>query len=135
MKAKSLTISGDVRPEYDFDYSGAVRGNYYRRLLKEGANVVVLDPDFAKVFRSSAAVNEALRSLLCAGRLQLIATIEDPAVIQRILAHLGLPGTRDDPQPPWSMTAAGAEQPTLPDVTVYAVPEAGAAADVCPAGA
>jgi hypothetical protein len=32
--------------------------------LKEGANVVVLDPDVAKAFRSSAAVNEALRSLL-----------------------------------------------------------------------
>jgi hypothetical protein len=36
--------------------------------------------------------------------MQLIATIEDPVVIQRILAHLGPPGTRDDPQPPWSMT-------------------------------
>jgi hypothetical protein len=50
--------------------------------------------------------------------MQLIATIEDPAVIQRILAHLGLPDTRDDPQPSCSMTAAGAEQPTLPGVTV-----------------
>jgi uncharacterized DUF497 family protein len=36
-------------------YSKAVRGKYYRRLLKEGANVVVLDPDVAKAFRSSAA--------------------------------------------------------------------------------
>jgi hypothetical protein len=53
-----------MRPEYDFDYSTAVRGKYYRRLLKEGANVVVLEPDVAKAFRSSAAVNEALRSLL-----------------------------------------------------------------------
>ena len=54
----------DMRPEYDFDYSTAVRGKFYRRLLKEGANVVVLEPDVAKAFRSSAAVNEALRSLL-----------------------------------------------------------------------
>jgi hypothetical protein len=61
---------------------------------------------------------DVLRCPRCAGRLQLIATIEDPAVIQRILAHLGLPDTRDDPQPPCSMTAAGAEQPTLPGVTV-----------------
>jgi hypothetical protein len=53
-----------MRPEYDFDYSRAVRGKYYRRLLKEGANVVILEPDVAKAFRSSAAVNEALRSLL-----------------------------------------------------------------------
>jgi ribosome-binding protein aMBF1 (putative translation factor) len=30
----------------------------------EGANVAVLEPDVAKVFRNSAAVNEALRSLL-----------------------------------------------------------------------
>ena len=61
---------------------------------------------------------DVLRCPRCAGRMQLIATIEDPAVIQRILAHLGLPGTRDDPQLPWSMTAAGAEQPTLPGVPV-----------------
>jgi hypothetical protein len=27
----------------------------------------------------------------CGGRLRLIALIEDPAVIQRILRHLGLP--------------------------------------------
>lgn len=64
MKAKSNVSSYDMRAEYDFDYSKAVRGKYYRRLLKEGANVVVLDPDVARAFRSSAAVNEALHSLL-----------------------------------------------------------------------
>jgi len=64
MKAKSNVSSDAMRAEYDFDYSKAVRGKYYRRLLKEGANVVVLDPDVVKAFRSSAAVNEALRSLL-----------------------------------------------------------------------
>lgn len=53
-----------MRAEYEFDYSKAVRGKYYRRLLREGANVVVLEPDVAKAFRSSAAVNDALRSLL-----------------------------------------------------------------------
>ena len=64
MKAKSAASSDDMRAEYGFDYSKAVRGKYYRRLLKEGANVVVLEPDVAKAFRSPAAVNEALRSLL-----------------------------------------------------------------------
>ena len=64
MKAKGLEVPNDMRREYDFDYSRAVPGKYYRRLLKEGANVVVLEPDVAKAFRSSAAVNEALRSLL-----------------------------------------------------------------------
>ena len=64
MKARERTERNEMRPEYDFDYSTAIRGKYYRRLLKEGANVVVLDPDVARSFRSSAAVNEALRSLL-----------------------------------------------------------------------
>jgi transcriptional regulator with XRE-family HTH domain len=31
---------------------------------RDGANIAVLEPDVARVFRSSAAVNEALRSLL-----------------------------------------------------------------------
>ncbi len=64
MKARPRTDRDEMRREYDFDYSTAVRGKYYRRLLREGANVVVLDPDVARSFRSSAAVNEALRSLL-----------------------------------------------------------------------
>lgn len=64
MKARSKKPSNDPRPEYDFDYSKAIRGKYYRRLLQEGANVAVLDPDVAKAFGDSASVNEALRSLL-----------------------------------------------------------------------
>ena len=64
MKARERTRPDEMRPEYDFDYATAIRGKYYRRLLKGGANVVVLDPDVARSFRSSAAVNEALRSLL-----------------------------------------------------------------------
>ena len=54
----------ELRPEYDFDYSKAVRGKYCRRLLEEGSNVVILDHDVAKAFHDSASVNEALRSLL-----------------------------------------------------------------------
>lgn len=64
MKANSQIKNDEMRPEYEFDYSSAVRGKYYRRLLKEGTNIVVLEPDVARAFRSSAAVNEALRSLL-----------------------------------------------------------------------
>ena len=54
----------ELRAEYDFDYSKAVRGNYFQKLLKEGSNVVVLEPDVAKAFPNSAAVNDALRSML-----------------------------------------------------------------------
>ena len=64
MKAKDHPGRDEMRPEYDFNYSTADRGKYYRRLMKDGANVVVLEPDVAKAFRSSAAVNDALRSLL-----------------------------------------------------------------------
>ena len=64
MSTKGQAKGGEMRAEYDFDYSTAVRGKYYRRLIQEGANVVVLEPDVAKAFRSSAAVNDALRSLL-----------------------------------------------------------------------
>ncbi len=52
--------ANQMRAEYDF--SGAVRGKYYQRYL-ESTNVVVLDPDVAKRFKNSTAVNEALRSL------------------------------------------------------------------------
>ena len=64
MKAKSPALPDYLRPEYNFDYSTAVRGKYYRRIMREGADVAVLEPDMAKVFRNSAAVKEALRSLL-----------------------------------------------------------------------
>jgi hypothetical protein len=64
MKAKRTNHVAQMRAEYDFDYSKAVRGKYYKRLLKEGSNVVVLDRDIAKAFPNSAAVNKALRSVL-----------------------------------------------------------------------
>ncbi len=64
MKAKTQKVSDELRPEYDFDYSEAIRGKYHKRLSEEGANIVVLEPDIAKAFSTSAAVNEALRSLL-----------------------------------------------------------------------
>ena len=57
-----------MRAEYDFDYTKAERGKYYKRLLKEGSNVVLLDRDVAKAFRDSASVNKALRSVLKAKR-------------------------------------------------------------------
>ena len=45
----------------------------------------------------------------CGGRLHLIATLHDPAVIRKILAHLGLApsGPRPGPAPP----APGAATP------------------------
>lgn len=64
MKTKRKIDRDELRPEYDFDYSKGIRGKYFRRLLKEGANVIVLEPDVARAFGDSVAVNTALRSLL-----------------------------------------------------------------------
>ena len=50
----------ELRPRYDF--SKGVRGKYASR-FQEGTNVVVLEPDVAKIFRTSEAVNEALREV------------------------------------------------------------------------
>jgi hypothetical protein len=58
---KGKRESGEMRPEYDF--SGGVRGKYAARFAR-ATNVVVLAPDVAVSFRTSEAVNEALRSQL-----------------------------------------------------------------------
>ena len=49
-----------MRPEYDF--SKAARGVTAARYA-EGTNVVLLDPDVAKIFPDTRAVNEALRTM------------------------------------------------------------------------
>jgi hypothetical protein len=51
----------EMKPEYDF--SQGVRGKHAASFAK-GTNIVVLDPDVAKVFRDSESVNETLRALL-----------------------------------------------------------------------
>jgi hypothetical protein len=59
----------ELRSEYRLEDLGlGVRGKYYRRLLKEGTNIVVLEPDVVKAFRDSTAVNDALRSFLKVAR-------------------------------------------------------------------
>jgi hypothetical protein len=49
-----------MRDHYDF--TGGVRGKYARRYA-EGTNVVVLDPDVARLFPNREAVNETLRAV------------------------------------------------------------------------
>jgi hypothetical protein len=51
----------EMRAEYDL--RGGVRGKYYER-YRQGTNIVLLDPDIAKVFRDSETVNIALRRFL-----------------------------------------------------------------------
>jgi hypothetical protein len=71
MSRKPLKVSEpELRSEYDF--SGAVRGKYYKRYL-EGTNVVVLEPDVAKRFKNSASVNKVLRAYLRGSKRALAA--------------------------------------------------------------
>lgn len=59
-KAINKTAKSEMRAEYDF--SGGVRGKYARRYA-QGSNVVVLEPDVAKMFPSTESVNSSLRAL------------------------------------------------------------------------
>jgi hypothetical protein len=68
MKRASKTIrdsSGDLRPEYAFDYS-KVKANPYAARLKGRTVAVVLEPDVAAAFPSSKAVNTQLRAVVAA---------------------------------------------------------------------
>ena len=57
---KGTRKDDDMRDHYDF--TGGVRGKYARRYA-EGTNVVVLDPDVARLFPNREAVNETLRAV------------------------------------------------------------------------
>lgn len=56
-------LQNELRPEYDFDFSKAVRGKYYKEYM-QNSNVIVLDPDVAAAFQNSETVNRALRAML-----------------------------------------------------------------------
>ena len=73
---KKAKNSDEMRSEYklsDFKSKG-VRGKYYKRIMAEGTNVVLLDPDVQKAFPDSTTVNEALRSILRTRRSQRSAS-------------------------------------------------------------
>lgn len=64
MKLKEAPIEDDLRPEYDLsELKGGVRGKYYKRAIA-GTNLVLIEPDLAKVFPDTESVNRALRLLL-----------------------------------------------------------------------
>jgi hypothetical protein len=46
----------------EYDFSQGVIGKYAKQYA-EGTNIVLLDPDVAKVFPDSEAVNQALRAI------------------------------------------------------------------------
>ena len=65
MKKQGDKVNDELRPEYDLRQllKTGVRGKYAKR-CHAGINLVLLDPDIRKAFRSEKAVNEALRLVL-----------------------------------------------------------------------
>ena len=71
--SRKKTTGDDMRPEYRFDYRKA-RPNRFAPLLKDRTVAVVLDPDVASVFKTSASVNALLRSVMSAMPARSAAT-------------------------------------------------------------
>lgn len=60
----------ELREEYDLSkLKNRVRGKYAER-YRAGTNLILLEPEVAKAFPSSEAVNEALRMLMQIARNQ-----------------------------------------------------------------
>ena len=68
MKKSKSELRDWLRPEYKrSDFGEFVRGKYADR-VRTSTNVVVLDPQVARVFPNDEAVNAALRGLMRLGR-------------------------------------------------------------------
>ncbi len=64
-KTKRTEQEQDMLPEYNFDYSKA-KPNRFAAMQPEVPIMITLDPDVAKIFSTSEAVNHALRAILTA---------------------------------------------------------------------
>ena len=68
MKKNKRTYTDELRPYYDPAlFKGAQRGKYYKQAI-EGTNLVLIEPDLYKIFRSDEAINNALRGLVASRR-------------------------------------------------------------------
>lgn len=62
-KDSTAKRAAELRPEYDLSkLRGGVRGKYYQRATA-GTNLVLIEPELARLFPDSKAVNRALRVL------------------------------------------------------------------------
>ena len=63
MKHTASRVS-ELRSEYHLDYSKGRPNRFARHLKANSGLVVLIDSDVAKVFKTSQAVNHALRALI-----------------------------------------------------------------------
>ena len=68
---KKTNNTEEMRPEYDFSHG--VRGKYAKK-YEQGSNIVLLDPDVAKLFPDSKTVNDTLRMLVKVARQKVKKT-------------------------------------------------------------
>ncbi len=61
----STRLEDDLLPEYNFDYNKA-KPNRFVLQQDDNSLIVKLEPDVAKVFKTSEDVNKALRAILSA---------------------------------------------------------------------
>ena len=78
----SQESTDDMRAEYHF--AGAVQGKH-NRAYAQGTNVVLLEPDVARVYRDSASVNKALRLLMEIARNQSTSNAQPEHQPERVL--------------------------------------------------
>ena len=84
---KKASSDSDIRSGYDFgSMPGGVRGKYFRK-YREGTNLVLLDPELAKVFSTDASVNEALGAVL-----EMTKVVRLP---KKIFRNTATPGRQD----------------------------------------
>jgi len=70
-KTMAKTADDELREEYDLSQlTGGVRGKYYKRATA-GTNLVLIEPELAKLFPDSESVNRALRLLADAAKAAL----------------------------------------------------------------
>jgi hypothetical protein len=63
-KASPKAMDNDLRPEYDLSQlKGGVRGKYYQQ-ASAGTNLVLIEPELARVFPDTESVNRALKLLV-----------------------------------------------------------------------
>ena len=68
MKKTQPKVVDELRPEYDFaSMRGGVRGKYVDR-VREGTNIVLIEPEVSEAFPTELAVNEALKGVLSTTR-------------------------------------------------------------------
>jgi hypothetical protein len=63
--AKKSPKVAEMAPEYRFDYK-KTKPNRFANRMKDGPLVAVIDPDVAKVFKTTEEVNTAVRALISA---------------------------------------------------------------------